>query len=191
MEKNEPVSKKPYSNSFHSLQAIWEVLRRHASREHPMTVREIYNHLKDMESDPDTRPSLDTLKRIFPQGRELMGRLFPGRVLEEGETPPAETWLGENGLHILVEAPDSQVPAREGLMVQASREPFKAPSYSTVDKMLSQGIPFGLNTFPFRLRCVAQVPGKRGRKRTIPYEDWEVSLTDDRSVKNNNVPRRY
>lgn len=40
------------------------------------------------------------------------------------------------------------------------REPFKAPSYSTVDKMLSQGIPFDLNTFPFRLRCVAQVTGK-------------------------------
>ena len=191
MEKNEPVSKKPYSNSFHSLQAIWEVLRRHASREHPMTVREIYNHLKDMESDPDTRPSLDTLKRIFPQGRELMGRLFPGRVLEEGETPPAAAWLGEDCLHISVETPDGRVPARKGLAVQVSREPFKTPSYSTVDKMLSHGIPFDLDTFPFQLRCVAQIPGKRGRKRTILYEDWENSLADDQAVKNNNVPRRY
>ncbi|MDE6590163.1 MAG: hypothetical protein K2K53_07460 [Oscillospiraceae bacterium] len=89
MGKSDLTPKKPYSNSFRSLQAIWEVLRRHASRDHPLTVREIYNHLKDIESDPDTRPSLDTLERIFPQGRELMDQLFPGRVLEEGETPPA------------------------------------------------------------------------------------------------------
>lgn len=189
MEKSGPASKKPYSNSFRSLQAIWEILRRYASREHPLTVREIYGHLKDIEPDPDMRPSLDTLERIFPQGRELMGQLFPARVLEDGETPPAETWLGEDGLHISVETPDGQVLAREGMTVHASpREPFKAPSYSTVDKMLAQGIPFDLDTFPFRLRCVAQVPGKRGRKKTIPYEDWEDSLAEDQS---NNVPRRY
>ena len=57
--------------------------------------------------------------------------------------------------------------------------------------MLSQGIPFDLDTFPLRLRCVAQVPGKQGRKKTIPYEDWEDSFANDRSVKRNNVPRRY
>lgn len=188
MKKSGPAPKKQYSNSFRSLQAIWEVLRRYSSREHPLTVREICGHLKEIESDPDLRPSLDTLERIFPQGRELMGRLFPGRVLEEGETPPAEAWLGEGGLHISVETPDGQVLAREGLTIQSSREPFKAPSYSTVDKMLAQGIPFDLNTFPFRLRCVAQIPGKRGEKKTVPYEEWESSLTDDRS---NNVPRRY
>lgn len=191
MGTNNSMPKKPYSNSFRSLQAIWEVLRRYASREHPLTVREIYNHLKDIEPDPDARPSLDTLERIFPQGRELMGRLFPARVLEEGETPPAGAWLGEDGLHISVEAPDGRVLAREGLTVQASQEPFKAPSYSTLDKMLSQGIPFDLDTFPFRLRCVARVPGKQGRKKLIPYEDWEDSLADGRPAAGNNVPRRY
>lgn len=191
MKKSDPAPKKQYSNSFRSLQAIWEVLRRYASREHPLTVKEIYTHLKDIESAPDLRPSLDTLARILPQGRELMGRLFPGRVLEAGETPPAEVWLEENDLHISVETPGGQAPAREGLTLQMSQEPFKTPSYSTVDKMLAQGIPFDLDTFPFRLRCVAQVPGKRGRKKTIPYEEWEDTLADDRSAKNNNVPRRY
>lgn len=191
MGKSNPAPKKSYCNSFRSLQAIWEVLRRYASREHPLTVREIHSHLKDIESDPDMRPSLDTLERIFPQGRELIGRLFPGRVLENGETPPAEAWLGEDGLHISVETPGGQVLAQENLTVQASWESFKAPSYSTVDKMLSQGIPFDLDTFPLRLRCVAQVPGKQGRKKTIPYEDWEDSFANDRSVKRNNVPRRY
>lgn len=191
MAKSDPAPKKPYSNSFRSLQAIWEVLRRYSSRETPLTVREIYSHLKDIELVSDARPSRDTLERILPQGRELMGQLFPGRVLEEGETPPAEAWPGEDGLHILVETPDGRVLAREGLTVQASREPFKAPSYSTVDKMLSQGIPFGWDTFPFRLCCVAQIPGKRGRKKTIPYEAWEDSFADDRAARNNNVPRRY
>lgn len=191
MGKSGSKPKKPYSNSFRSLQAIWEILRRYASREHPLTVGEIHSHLKDIEPDPDMRPSLDTLERIFPQGRDLMGRLFPARVLEEGETPPAETWLGEDGLHISMETPDGQVLVREDLKVQVSREPFQTPSYSTVNKMLSQGIPLDLDTFPFRLRCVAQVPGKQGRKRMIPYEDWEDSLADDRAVKGNNVPRRY
>ena len=190
METSSRTPKKPYSNSFRSLQAIWQVLRRHSSREHPLTVGEIREYLKRMEDQEDL-PSPDTLARLLPQGRELMGSLFPGQVLEEGETPPAGAFLGEDGLHIAVEAPDGRVLAREGLALQASREPFKAPSYSTVDKMLTQGIPFDLDTFPFRLRCVAQIPGKRGRVRTVSYEEWEDALPSERARKGNNVPRRY
>lgn len=190
MANADPKPKKTYSNSYRSLEAVWQVLRKYASRKNPLTVREIYNHLKDVESDPDLRPSLDTLERVFPQGRELMNRLFPIRVLEEGETPPAEAWLEEDGLHILVETLDGQAPAREGVTLQAAREPFQVPSYSTVDKMLAQGIPFDLDTFPFRLRCVAQLPEKGGRPVTVPYEKWEDSLSPQKARKNN-VPRRY
>ena len=69
-----------YSNSFRSLEAIWEVLRRHSSPRRPLTVREIYGYLKEWEEEP----SPDTIERMFPAERGLMGRLFPGIVAEEG-----------------------------------------------------------------------------------------------------------
>ena len=33
--------RKAYSNPYHSLEAIWMVLRRYASREHPLSVADI------------------------------------------------------------------------------------------------------------------------------------------------------
>lgn len=184
MENAERKPKKPYSNAYRSLEAIWQVLRRHASRQHPLTVREICGYLKDMEE----APSLDTLERLLPRGLELMNLLFPGQALQEGKTPPADTWLDADGLHIALETPAGEV--REDLCLQAAREPFRAPSYSTVEKLLSYGIPLDLDTFPFRLRCVAQLPGKEGRLVTIPYEKWEDSFPPDKA-RSNNVPRRY
>ena len=43
------TERKTYSNSFRSLEAIWEVLRRHSSPRRPLTVREIYGYLKEWE----------------------------------------------------------------------------------------------------------------------------------------------
>lgn len=189
MEDNDRRQKKPYSNSFRSLQAIWQVLRRHASPSHPLTVREICDRLKEMEYEAD-RPSPYTLDRIFPRGQELMSLLFPSQVIRQGETPPANTWLDADGLHIVVETPEGELLRRDDLDVLITREPFKAPSYSTVDKMLSQGIPFDLDTFPFRLRCVARIPGEGGRQKTVPYSDLEAAMSAENAEKNN-VPRRY
>ena len=184
MENAERKPKKPYSNSYRSLEAIWQVLRRHASPRHPLTVGEICGHLKNMED----APSPDTLARLLPRGLELMNLLFPGRALQEGEPPPADAWLDGDGLHIALETPAGEI--REDLCLQAAREPFRAPSYSTVEKLLSQGIPLDLGTFPFRLRCVAQLPGKQGRLVTVPYEEWEDGLSP-KEARSNNVPRRY
>lgn len=186
MEDSASRPKKPYSNSYRSLEAIWQVLRRHASPQHPLTVREICSYLKGMED----APSPDTLERLLPRGLDLMNLLFPGRVLQEGEPPPADAWLDAGGLHITLETPAGEAPAPEGLCLQAVREPFRAPSYSTVEKLLSHGIPLDLGTFPFRLRCVAQLPGADGRLVTVPYESWEDSLSP-KKARNNNVPRRY
>lgn len=168
MGKRGSVPKKPYSNSFRSLQAIWEVLRRYASRESPLTVREIYGHLKDIESDPDMRPSLDTLERIFPQGRDLMGRLFLARVLEEGEPPPAESWLGEDGLHISVETPDGRVLAREGLTVQAFREPFQAPLLLYSGQNALPGYPLRPGHLPPPPALCGPGPGEAGAEADDP-----------------------
>lgn len=179
-------TKKEYSNPYRSLEAIWSVLREHSSRQHPLTVREIYDHLKAMEG----APSRATLSRLLPRELGLMDQLYPGVAAQEGEVSGVNAYVSDGRLHIVLETPEGDTLAQEGLGVEAAAVPFRAPSYFTIDKLLKGGVPFDLHTFPFRLRCVAQVKGKDGRVRLVKYEDWEDSLSPERARKNN-VPRRY
>lgn len=188
--------KKPYSNTFRSLEAIWKVLRTHASPKHPLTVREICDHLKELEEDP----SAYTVERLFPEERELMGSLFPGIVAEEGRLTAVNAYREGDTFHIVVETPEGQVLAGDGLTLEASVRPFKTPSYSTVDKLLKLGFPMdGIGTFPYRLRCVAEDKGPDGRVRLIPYEDWEERQAAreraeggrDQEERNNRARRYY
>lgn len=179
--------KKPYSNSFQTLAAVWQVLREHSSPQHPLSVREICGHLEQLEG-----PSHDTLKRLLAQNRELMDLLFSGRVLQEGVPPPAEGWLGEDGLHIVVESPEGNVLVRDSAGLEVTLPPFQAPSYSTVHKLLKQVFALDLRTFPYALRCVAQVSNWQGRVRFIPYDQWEDRQeSQGRREENNNMTRRY
>lgn len=181
-----PDAKKEYSNPYRSLEAIWAVLRSHSSRQHPLTVREIYNYLKDMES----APSRATLSRLLPRELELMSQLYPGVAVQEGGAEGVSSYVSDGKLHIVLETPEGEVLTQNGLGVEAAVLPFRAPSYFTIDKLLKGGVPFDLHTFPFRLRCVAQVKGKDGKARLVKYEDWEDRLTPEQAEKNN-VPRRY
>ncbi len=183
-----PGERKSYSNSYRSLEAIWHVLRRFASKSHPLTVREIRDHLLDMAGPT---PSAATLDRIFPQEHPLMDALFPGVTAEADGPAAVGAYFSSDALHVVLETPEGAVLADQDLAVEAEVHPFRVPSYSTIDKLLANGIPFDLETFPFRLRCVARVPGKRGRTVTVPYEDVEASFTSDEAAKNNNIPRRY
>jgi len=179
-------AKKEYSNPYRSLEAIWAVLREHSSRQHPLTVREIYDHLKAMED----APSRATLSRLLPRELGLMDQLYPGVTAQEGEVSGVNAYVSDGRLHIVVETPEGDMLAQQGLGLEAAAVPFRAPSYSAIEKLLKVGVPFDLHTFPFRLRCVAQVKGKDGRVRLMKYEDWEDSLTPEQAQKNN-VPRRY
>lgn len=183
----EKRAKKPYSNPYRSLEAIWSVLRRHASRERPLTVKEIHAYLKQMED----APSLATLTRLLPREKALMDTLYPGQLAEAGQPLAVDAYQQGDTLHIVVETPDGQPLVRDGIALEAAAAPFHAPSYSAIDKQLKDGIPFDLHTFPFRLRCVAQVPSdtKPGKVQLIPYDRWEEQLEDQPSK--NNVPRRY
>lgn len=160
---------KEYSNTFRSLEAVWEVLRRYSSRRNPLTVREICGYLRNMEQ----APSPDTIERLFPGERELMSRLFSGIPAEEGELTAVNAYRVKDTLHIVVETPEGQPLAQEGLALEVTRPPVKLPSYSTVDKLLKQGFPVNMNTFPYRLRCVARDRAADGSVRYIPYEKWE------------------
>ena len=180
--------KKQYSNSFHTLEAIWRVLRRYSSRQRPLTVREIHEYLRRLEEEP---PSLSTLERSLRDGMELMELMFPGQIVPAaGDSRAATAYQEGDTVHMVVETPEGE-PLRGGdFSVEASAPPFRAPSYSAIDKLLKMGIPFDLNTFPYRLKCVARVPGENGRPKVISYDEWEDCL-DQQGEKRNNVPRRY
>ena len=74
-------------------------------------------------------------------------------------------------IHVVVETPEGEPLDGEAPAVEASIPPFRAPSYSTIDKLLKEGVPFDLGTFPYCLRCVAQVPGDNGRLVIMPYDE--------------------
>lgn len=70
------MERKTYSNSFRSLEAIWEVLRRHSSPRRPLTVREICGYLKEWED------RLAAKERRGGKGRraeQLSPALLPGQ----------------------------------------------------------------------------------------------------------------
>ena len=89
------MDKKQYSNSFHTLEAIWRVLQRYSSRQHPLTVREIHEYLRRLESEP---PSLSTLDRSLREGMDLMELLFPGQVIPAAGGGQAVTAYQESGI---------------------------------------------------------------------------------------------
>lgn len=179
------MEKKRYSNSFHSLEGIWRVLRRYSSRTHPLTVREIYEYLRRLESEP---PSLSTLERAMADSGELMELLFPGQVAPESGSRATVAYRQGDTIHVVVETPQGEPLAQSS--IEATLPPFRAPSYSAIDKLLKEGIPFDLDTFPYRLRCVARVPGESGKPVLIPYDEWEEHL-ERQGSESNNVPRRY
>ena len=182
------MDKKQYSNSFHTLEAIWRVLRRYSSRQHPLTVREIHDYLLRLEAEP---PSLSTLERSIHNGVDLMELLFSGGVIPAaGDGRASAAYREGDDIHVVVETPEGESLRKEGYCVEASVLPFRTPSYSAVDKLLKEGLPFDLGTFPYRLRCVAQVPGENGRLKIIPYDEWLDHL-DRQGEKHSNVPRRY
>ena len=167
MKEQEEREERKYSNSFSSLKAIWKVLR---SSQEPLTVKQIHERLRDLEQ----APSLETLERLLPAERELMGILFPGVLMEQGRPGAVSAYRSGDELHIVLETPEGEVLSRDEADLEVTPQPFKVPSVSTIDKLLKMGFPAGeLDTFPFRLQCVARRVSPSGRVRWIPYEDWE------------------
>ena len=179
----ESKPRKAYSNPYHSLEAIWMVLRRYASREHPLSVAEICRCLSRM----DQAPSPATVKRLLTQAPGLLDLFSPDALATQGEGACVETYQTGDTLHVVVETPEGAVVEEDASLIYTAR-PFQAPSYSAVDKLLKDGVPFDLKTYPFQLRCVARVKGEDGRSpRYIPYEEWEAR----QGARRNNAPRYY
>ncbi len=157
------------SGTLQALYAVWEVLRRFASRQKPLSAEEICDYLKEIKD----APSPAVAKRLFPREKELMERLFPGTVTPAGEAVATGAYFDDGTLHIVLETPQGDVLQEDGMALEAAVQPFALPSRETVARILENGVPFGLDTFPYRLRCVAKSPCGNGRFRVIPYEKWE------------------
>lgn len=109
-----------YSNSLVALAAIWRVLRRYATPERPLSVKEIWSHLPEEYSDSDAVP----------------------------------------------------------------------PDDSTVASRLRRLADSQLDTFPYRLRCMARTSTPLGETKYIPYHKYYDKL-DDKDLGNNNRARYY
>ena len=151
--------RKAYSNPYHSLEAIWMVLRRYASREHPLSVADICRYLEQMEQ----APSRATVSRLLDQAPGLLDLFSPDILAEKGTPACVGTYQAGDELHVVVETAEGTV-LKEDAALDCTARPFQAPSYSSVDKLLKDGVPFDLKTFPFQLRCVAQVKGAASGK---------------------------
>lgn len=184
----EKKERKAYSNAYHSLEAIWTVLRRHASREHPLSVGEICKYLEKMEQ----APSRATVNRLLTQEAGLLELFSPETLAQTEEVACTGTYTQGDALHVVLETSEGTVLQPDAALEVTAR-PFQAPSYSAVDKLLKDEVPFDLNTFPFRLRCVARVKRPAGGYRYLPYEEWEERQAKKKGGEGtrNNAPRYY
>ena len=164
--------RKTYSNAYHSLEAIWMVLRHHSSREHPLNVGEICQYLEQMEQ----APSRATVNRLLSQAPGILGLFSPDVLTQQDEAACTGVYSEGNTLHVVMETPEG-TPLHPDASLEVTAAPFQAPSYSSVDKLLKDGVPFDLKTFPFQLRCVGRKKSVTGRYRYIPYDKWEAEQT--------------
>lgn len=178
---------KHYNNSFQSQIDIWSVLLRHASREHPMSVREIYETLQAEGSGP----SLNTLARYLPQETEALDALLPGQTLHQaGETAIKHTYLHDGALHVVLENGDGQALWDGEMTAVFTPAITSTPKYSTIDNLLKsypqEGKPHSRS--PLQLKCVA-ARTVAGKTKYIPYHTWINSYEEGKAPKNQ--PRYY
>ena len=128
--------RKAYSNPYHSLEAIWMVLRRYSSREHPLSVAEICRYLERMEQ----APSRATVGRLLEQAPGLLELFSPDALAERGFATCVGIYRTEGTLHVVVETPEGAELEGDAALDFTAR-PFRAPAYSSVDKLLKDGGP--------------------------------------------------
>ncbi len=165
--KKSAASKSVYGAAARNLRAIWKVLREYATPQKPLGTADICDKLKKLENPPADA----AVKRLFPKEKELMEALFPGTVTEAGECAAAEAYAGDGALHIVLETPAGEVLREGGMEIEACAAPYTAPSAETVEALLRAGLSLQLDTFPYRLRCVARIRGSGGRVRFVPFEE--------------------
>lgn len=172
--KTDAAAPKKNSSPLQTLYAVWEVLRRYATRQKPLSADEVYDYLKDLKQNPSEAAA----RRLFPQEKALMGLFFPGTAVQSDEAAAAGAYMDGSTLHIVLETPQGDILQEDGMELEAAVQPFALPSREAVAKLLETGIPLDVRTFPYQLRCVAKAPCGNGRFRIVPYEKWLQSGED-------------
>lgn len=175
-----------YNSSFDTQIAIWNVLMKYASKEHPLSVRDIFNYMGG-----EAGPSLNTLQRYLPEQAEALDLLFPGQTLHQKDMAAAtHVYVKDGALHAVLENAEG-LTLWEGTMtaVLESRQGVE-PRYSSIDNLLKsypdesreQKLP------PLRLKCV-MAKSAGGRTTYIPYRKWLEQYKEDQAP--TNQPRYY
>ncbi len=193
MEKKEKsTSREGYANATQTLISICTVLMKYSSKDNPLTVQEIIDHIRAMDLMA-AAPSVQTVRRILQERPEPLNTLFPHQIFMREDDPAIlQSYFKDGKVHVVVENRLGKElrNGRFSLVVEPSVNTL--PSASTVDKTL-QNFPVqgDGSLFPFRLKCVKKETTRYGVKY-IPYTDWEHDLeASGKDPARNNQPRRY
>ncbi len=111
-----------YSNPYQSLEAIWTVLRLHASREYPLSVGEICHYLQNREQPP----SRATVNRILTQVSNLLEMFSSDPLVHQDAPACTSVYQTENALHVVLEVSDGTV-LHQDVALDLTISPFEAP----------------------------------------------------------------
>lgn len=187
MEKKTNAGKR-YNNSFETQIAIWSVLMKYASREHPLSVRDIFNYMGE------GGPSLNTLQRYLPDQSEALDILFPGQTLQQKDMAAAtHVYVKDGVLRAVLENADGQTLWTGNMTAVFETKPGVEPHYSSIDNFL-KSYPDDPDDsrkqrlLPLRLKCV-MAKSVAGKTTYIPYRKWLEQYETDRAP--TNQPRYY
>lgn len=175
-EVKQKEARKKYNNTFATQIAIWDVLARYSSREHPLGISDICRLLKG-----ENAPAVHTVQRFFAghEAKALMDTVIPTHTLMETGTPGAShAYVHKNALHVVLED-------REGLAewegdvtaVFETGTPI-VPRASSVAHLLGSYPENGSPQSPVRLKCMV-AETQSGKVTYIPYERWARRFTGD------------
>ncbi len=183
---------KGYSKSVESQIAVWRVLMRYASRENPMSVRDICDKLAALYPE-GSRPSDSTVARILPAQTEVLNLLSPTLMVRQKDLPQiGHVYVSDNKLHVVIEDPEGTVLGAGDLSVVLEARTEGNPSYGTVANLLGSRAETektdAVEGVPLRLKCLMRTT-RNGKPEFIPYEDWQARYKLDGEPKNQ--PRYY
>ena len=181
-------AKKDYNNSQQTLLSILGVLMEHASKDHPMSVREIHNKLKE------NGPSLNTLNRNLPASTELLDALNPTQTLHQVGQPGARhVYIHDGEVHVVLENPEGFTYWGGDMAAVFEVSPPISPRYSTISNLLKKHtqLPGSFASLPIQLKCVMASKNSRGKVTYIPYQDWEHNYEANNVEPPPNQPRYY
>lgn len=104
------ASKEKNSNPYDNLHAIWQVLRDHASADHPLTAKEVYDILQNNPRYPSSR----TTATLLEERANMMGELFGCNLVCSQDTVKNVLRTQAMSTELVADAPKIACVAKKG-----------------------------------------------------------------------------